>query len=71
MRNLTWNDLNKIGTQDSGKRWYPIAEFREYFENYRAPSRAFPYSYAKAAMTKKFAKWCEENRPDFAQKIGA
>jgi hypothetical protein len=70
MRNLTWNDLNKIGTQDNSGRWYPIEEVREYFDKYRAPSRAFPFSYAKAAMTKKFAKWCEENRPDFAQKIG-
>ena len=70
MRNLTWSDLKQIGTQDNGNRWYPVPEFKEYFEGYRSPSRAFPYSYAKAAMTKKFAKWCEANRPGFAQIIG-
>ena len=33
---------------------------------YRASSRAWPNSYAKAAMTKKFRKWLAENRPEIA-----
>lgn len=63
MSKLTWSDLRKLGRQDNAGRWYPCDEIREYFVGYRSPSRAWPNSYAKAALTLKFYKWLKENKP--------
>ena len=62
--NLTWADLRKLGKTDNANRWYPCEEISEYFVTIRSPSRAWPYSYAKAALTKKFYKWMMANHPD-------
>jgi hypothetical protein len=67
MKNLDWNSIRKIGRQDSANRWYPSPEIAEYFSALRAPSRAWPHSYAKAAQTAKFFKWLEEKKPEIAK----
>lgn len=55
-----------IGSFDNVSRWYPSEDVAEYFQNLRAPSRAWPYSYYKACFTKKFKKWLLENKPAIA-----
>lgn len=59
--------------QDNGGRWYPKkgTPADQYInENgYRTPSRAWPYSYAKPLMTKKFAKWLRTNHPEEADRL--
>ena len=70
MKTLTWVDLRALGKTDNGNRWYPIAEISAYFDHIRAPSRAWPNSYAKAAMTAKFAAWLLATRPELAAKLG-
>lgn len=67
---LTWNTIRSIGKQDSAGRWYPCDDVAPYFSSLRAPSRAWPHSYAKAAQTKKFALWLLANRPDTAARLG-
>ena len=67
---LTWNTIRSIGKQDSAGRWYPSPDVAPYFSSLRAPSRAWPHSYAKAAQTKKFALWLLANRPDTAARLG-
>jgi hypothetical protein len=54
---LTWNTICKIGEHDKLGRWYPCDDVA-------------PYSYAKAAQTKKFALWLLANRPDIAARLG-
>jgi hypothetical protein len=71
MRTLNWTDIRRIGKTDSANRWYPDADIAEYFEGLRAPSRAWPHSYAKAAQTAKFARWLTAQRPEIAAKFGA
>lgn len=61
---LEWTDLWTLGTSDNAKRWYPRTEIERYFRSYRSPSRAWPWSYAKAALTAKFLLWLKENEPD-------
>jgi hypothetical protein len=70
MKNLDWNSIRKIGKQDSANRWYPSPEVAEYFSALRAPSRAWPHSYAKGAQTLKFAKWLAEKKPALAKQLG-
>lgn len=70
MKKLAWPDIRKIGTIDNGNRWFPIADIKEYFDPLRTPSRAWPHSYAKAAQTVKFAKWCIVYRPVLAARLG-
>ena len=53
-----------------GGKWYPVEEVAEYFSGIRAPSHAWPHSYAKAAMTAKFAKWLLANKPELANSLG-
>jgi len=65
----TWTHLRRLGRTDSAGRWYPSAEIAEYFEGLRAPSRAWPHSYARAAQTAKFAKWLTTQRPEIAAKL--
>ena len=67
---LTWNTICKIGAYDKFGRWYPNPDIAEYFASLRAPSRAWPNSYARAAQTKKFASWLLANRPDIAARLG-
>ena len=67
---LTWNTIRSIGEQDKFGRWYPNPDIAEYFASLRAPSRAWPNSYARAAQTKKFASWLLANRPDIAARLG-
>jgi len=67
---LDWADIYRLGKTDNAKRWYPLPEIEEYFRSIREPSRAWPWSYAKAAMTLKFAKWLRETRPDLAAAHG-
>jgi len=69
METLTWNELRKLGKNDKGNRWFPNDDVcAEYIQQggYRSPSRAWPYSYAKPLMTKKFIKWVTENHPEWA-----
>lgn len=69
---LTWSDLYKHGRTDSGNRYYPShAALIEYVEQggYRSPSRAWPWSYAKALLTQKAANWLAENHPDFYNEV--
>ena len=70
MKKLDWQSIRLIGKSDKANRWYPIEDVAEYFYSLRAPSHAWPHSYAKAAQTAKFAKWLTENRPAIAQKLG-
>ena len=57
---LTWPDLRAYGKTDAIGRWWPNLAIAEYFKSIRQPSRAYPHSYARAAMTIKFAKWLYE-----------
>ena len=70
MKTLTWTSIRAIGRTDSASRWYPSDNVAEYFATIRAPSRAWPHSYAKAAQTQKFARWLSVNRPEIAQRLG-
>lgn len=63
METLTQSQVRALGRFDNASRWYPDEEIAEYFRSIRSPSRAWPYSYYKAAFTKKFVKWLRENRP--------
>lgn len=63
---LDWQDIRSIGSYDKAGRWYPYKEFAPYFEPLRSPSRAFPYSYAKAAQTYKFFAYLLNNHPETA-----
>jgi hypothetical protein len=57
---------------DNANRFYAENEVTlEYIETngYRRPSRSWPYSHAKPLMTRKFAKWCEANHPEFASRF--
>ena len=67
---LDWSDLRMIGKFDKANRWYPSIDVAEYFTPIRGPSRAWPHSYAKAAMTKKFANWLKSNHPALAEERG-
>ena len=67
---LNWNTIRSIGKQDNAGRWVPCDDVAPYFSSLRAPSRAWPHSYAKAAQTKKFALWLLANRPDTAARLG-
>lgn len=67
---LGYLDIKRIGKFDNAKRWYPDDEIAEYFTNYRTPSRAFPFSYMRAAQTQKFARWLLANRPGVAKDLG-
>ena len=62
--------MRKIGRSDNARRWFPNPDIAEYFSSLRAPSRAWPHSYARAAQTKKFASWLLANRPDIAARLG-
>jgi len=70
MITLGWNSIRNIGKADSANRWYPAPEVAPYFAHIRSPSRAWPYSYAKAAQTRKFATWLLVNRPELANRLG-
>ena len=70
MITLGWSSIRSIGKADSANRWYPCDDVAPYFASLRAPSRAWPHSYAKAAQTKKFAVWLSENRPEIATRLG-
>lgn len=63
---LTWSDLRRLGKTDNANRWFPREEIASYFSSIRYPSRAWPHSYARAAMTKKFARWLSNNHPELA-----
>ena len=67
---LGWHEVYKLGKTDNANRWYPNEEVKEYFNGYRLPSRAYPWSYAKAAMTQKFARWLYDNHPDIYKRLG-
>ena len=66
---LNWQDIRALGRTDSGGRWYPNEDIAEYFTNLRAPYRAYPYSYAKAAQTYKFAYWLFANRIEITRRF--
>ena len=70
MNTLGWSSIRNIGRADSANRWYPSADVAPYFSHIRSPSRAWPYSYAKAAQTRKFAAWLLVNRPAVAARLG-
>ena len=60
--------------KDNGGRWYPSPLtpdwVREYLDNYRSPSRAWPNSYASALLTVKFAKLLAEKDTELAKRVG-
>ena len=70
MKKLDWQSIRLIGKSDKQNRWYPINEVAEYFYPLRAPSGAWPHSYARSAQTIKFSKWLIENRPVIAKQLG-
>lgn len=73
---LTFPDLwESFGmSKDKGGRWETTSKTPqwvvEYLAKYRAPSRAFPNSYASAMLSQKFAKSLTENDPDLAVTLG-
>jgi hypothetical protein len=69
-RHLEWSDIRQLGRSDNAGRWYPRQDIAEYFGSIRSPSRAWPWSYAKAAQTLKFARWLRERHPDVARSVG-
>jgi len=66
---LNWQDIRAVGKTDNAGRWYPNEDIAEYFNPIRVPSRAYPYSYAKAAQTNKFANWLFANHIELAHKF--
>ena len=66
MKHLDWTGIRKFGATDSAGRWYPSADVAPYFAAIRAPSRAWPHSYARAAQTVKFAAWLQEKGLNYA-----
>jgi hypothetical protein len=66
---LNWQDIRSLGKTDSAGRWYPNEDIAEYFTSLRAPSRAYPHSYAKAAQTYKFAYWLFANRIEITKRF--
>ena len=70
MKTLFWPHLRALGRTDNGNRWYPREDIAPYFNGLRAPSRAWPNSYAKAAQTLKFAKWLRVNHSALADQLG-
>ena len=70
MNTLSWAHLRALGRADNGGRWYPREDIALYFNGLRAPSRAWPNSYAKAAQTLKFAKWLRVNHSALADQLG-
>jgi hypothetical protein len=69
-KKLEWADIYRLGKTDNAKRWYPAPDIASYFRAYREPSRAWPWSYAKAAQTAKFAKWLCATHPELARAHG-
>lgn len=70
---LVWKDIYRVMTSDNGHRWYPNDPVvSEYLQTHaiRSPSRTYPNSFAKAVMTKKFAKWAVANHPVWAASLG-
>jgi len=61
IQSLTTQQLYRLGTFDSANRWYPCEWIAEYFKSIRPPSRAYPFSYWRAAKTKKFMRWLIAN----------
>jgi len=57
---LTWKHLSQFGKSDNGNRWYPDDRapvfVHKWVARYRAPSRAWPSSYARALFTRKFVE---------------
>lgn len=54
-----WPEIFKLCKRDSAGRYWPKTPFaRAYIEKcgIRTPSRAWPHSYAKALMSKRFAR---------------
>lgn len=69
---LEWPDLFEMMHRDNAGRWYPdegsVAEQYLGLHGYRSPSRAYPHSYSKPLLTRKFAKWLTEHHPAIARK---
>lgn len=68
-KHLEWGDLKAL-RQHSAKHWTPRLDVAAYFNGYRAPSNAWPNSYANAARTMKFAAWLRDNTPGIARQVG-
>jgi len=72
-QNIDWEDLFEMCYRDKGGRWFPNDDTpaAEYVEQngYRTPSRAWPYSYVKPLLTRKFAKWLREHHPAYADQL--
>lgn len=69
-KTLDWSDLRHFGRQDNAGRWWPKAQFSTYFSHLRRPSRQWPNSYSKSALTQKFARWVVDEFPDLAKVCG-
>ena len=66
---LNWQDIRALGHTDNGGRWLPQEDIAEYFRSIRAPSRAYPHSYARAAQTLRFSNWLFANRIEIAHRF--
>ena len=62
MDKLSWADIRPLGYTDKANRWYSNEDIADYFRGIRAPSRAWPHSYVRAAMTKKFKRWLDSRK---------
>ena len=66
---LSWHDLDRIGNTNAKQQWYPRKEIASYFDNVQEPSRDQPNSYARSALTKKFANWIIKTHPLMAVRL--
>jgi hypothetical protein len=71
---LDWRDLSKLGMQR--RRGDCIEPTKNtptwvvaYLDNIRSPSRKWPFSYARALQTQKFARVVIENDPHLALQL--
>jgi len=66
---LTWAHLKRLGRSDNGNRWYPDARapawVHAYLKRFRPPSRQFPWSLARALLTRKFLDHARTVDPDW------
>ena len=72
---LSWSHLSKLGLyRQRGDCIEPSASTPEwvidYLSSIRSPSRRWPFSYAKAVMTAKFARFLVSRDPALALKLG-
>lgn len=68
-QNLSWHDIRRLGHTDRAGRWIPCAQIAPYFDNVRTPSRQWPHTWARAALTRKFFDWLQIEHPEIAARF--